>query len=434
MPARYGHFAGGIDLPEEKHATLDVPVRAAKIPQRLMLDYARFCFAQASPAVQPGARVSAGALLAKVPEGQGLNLFSPADATVREVTEKGMVLEDIEKWEHPGQPQGHMIWQALDMKRLRTEVLNSSLPIMRRGRVETLAGWLQRSIDFHSSHLIMNAMETQPYVTSEHRTLVEFGREALCGLVMLAHAGAFRRMTLVVDCDRTDGYNHLLDTLSEHNIEHVALPRKYPIGEDEILLSVLRKKEIPAGGNSCQIGVSVIDPWTCMMLYRLVVCEQRLGGRLVTLAFDNGIESGNYYVPLGMGVYDLLGPLRQPVIHGGPMNGRLCEPGDLVHYGTDALLVIEMTAPERSTQCIRCGWCIDHCPARLNVSELNSTYEMGNLARAKKLGVVSCINCGVCSYVCPAKLPLKDRMGQLKRMISDMTMALPLFHLKEGRK
>ncbi|HNX26331.1 MAG TPA: 4Fe-4S dicluster domain-containing protein [Phycisphaerae bacterium] len=434
MPARYGYFAGGIDLPEEKHATLDVPVRAAKIPQRLTLEFRRLCFSQASPEVSIGQKVSAGQLLARVPEGQGLNLFSPAQATVAEITDGGIVLEEVERWEHPGQPQGHMIWQALDMKRLRHEVLSSSLAIMRRGRVETLAGWLQRAIDYHCGHLVMNAMETQPYVTSEHRTLVEFGRESLYGMVMLARAGVFNRMTLVVDSDRTDDYGHLLDTLTEFNIEHVALPRKYPIGEDEILLSVLRKKEIPAGGNSCQTGASVIDPWTCMLLYRLIVCEQRLGGRLVTLAFDKGCESGNYFVPFGMGVYDLLGPIRQPVIHGGPMNGRLCTPDDVVNYGTDALLVIEMTSPERSTQCIRCGWCIDHCPARLNVSELNNAFETGNLARAKKLGVISCINCGVCSYVCPAKLPLKDRMGRLKSTINDMTNSLPLFHLREGRR
>ena len=434
MRASYGHFAGGIDLPEDKLATLDMPVRAAKVPQMLKLDFNRFCFTQATPVVTAGQRVAANELLATAPAGQGLNLYSPAAATVLEISEKGMVLDEIEKWELPGGVQGHMIWQALDMKRLRQEVLAASLPIVRRGRVEPLAAWLQRSVDYHCSHLIMNAMETQPCVTSEHRTLVEFGREALYGMVILARAGTFSRMTLVVDSDRTESYSHLLDTLAEYNIEHIALPRKYPVGEDEILLSVLRKKEIPAGGNSCQIGVSVIDPWTCMTLHRLMVCEQRLGGRLVTLAFDKGSESGNYFVPFGMGVYDLLGPVRQPVIHGGPMNGRLCEPDYVVGYGTDALLAIETTQPERSTQCIRCGWCIDHCPARLNVSELNNTFEMGNLARAKKLGVISCINCGVCSYVCPAKLPLKDRMGHLKKTIIDMNMALPLFNLHEGQR
>ena len=90
----------------------------------------------------------------------------------------------------------------------------------------------------------------------------------------------------------------------------------------------------------------------------------------------------------------------------------------VVTPATDALLAIGLTEAEPAGACIRCGWCTDHCPARLNVAALNDAYELGMVDLADRAGVRACVQCAVCSYVCPARLPLTVRVRQLKRAAS----------------
>lgn len=110
------------------------------------------------------------------------------------------------------------------------------------------------------------------------------------------------------------------------------------------------------------------------------------------------------------------------------MNGKLCRPDDTVDYKTNALLAIDPQPHTNATQCIRCGWCTDHCPARLNVSALNDTFEMSQINHAKKLGVIACVDCGICSYVCPARLPLHKRIRRLYKAVKSINSAMPLFN------
>ncbi len=100
------------------------------------------------------------------------------------------------------------------------------------------------------------------------------------------------------------------------------------------------------------------------------------------------------------------------------MVGLKCTPGAVVTPATDALLALEPTPYEPAGTCIRCGWCTDHCPSRLNVAALNDAFELGMVTLARRDGVHACVECGVCSYICPAKLPLTSRVRQLKRAVS----------------
>ena len=104
-------------------------------------------------------------------------------------------------------------------------------------------------------------------------------------------------------------------------------------------------------------------------------------------------------------------------VEGSPMSGRPLPPGAVVGPATDALLALEPAPPARAMQCIRCGWCVDHCPVRLNVAALNDDYELVRLDRARRRGVQACIDCGICSYLCPSHLSLTDRVGQLKEAL-----------------
>ncbi|MCK5557491.1 MAG: 4Fe-4S dicluster domain-containing protein, partial [Candidatus Hydrogenedentes bacterium] len=97
-------------------------------------------------------------------------------------------------------------------------------------------------------------------------------------------------------------------------------------------------------------------------------------------------------------------------------------------------LAMDPTPTGAAAQCIRCGWCRDHCPARLNVAVLNDLYELGQIESADKAGALACVECGVCSYICPARLPLAERLRQLKRTVLRTRQTMPLFHEPPGAR
>ena len=165
------------------------------------------------------------------------------------------------------------------------------------------------------------------------------------------------------------------------------------------------------------MGAAVVSAAAC-----LAVCRWVAGGvppthRVVTVSGEPAGETGNFLVPLGTACTELAAGPRT-LIHGGPMVALQCTENAVVTPATDALLAIGVTEAEPAGACIRCGWCTDHCPARLNVSALNDAYELGMVDLADRAGVRACVQCAVCSYVCPARLPLTARVRQLKRAAS----------------
>jgi len=133
-------------------------------------------------------------------------------------------------------------------------------------------------------------------------------------------------------------------------------------------------------------------------------------------------------VPFGTEVHVLIRAAKPPYLLNGPMIGAVCDGQAVVGPGNNVVLALDLTPVGAPSQCIRCGWCRDHCPARLNVAVLNDLYELGHVETADRLGALSCVECGVCSYVCPARLPLTQRVRALNRSIRQMRAGAPLFH------
>lgn len=254
-------------------------------------------------------------------------------------------------------------------------------------------------------------MEDQPYVSADHRLLVEYGRGALQGLTTLARAIGADHVLLAADQRHTEHYRSL--DRREPEIARYALPHKYPIGADAVLVKVLTRREMPPGGTTMDVGAAVIDLATCLAIYRVLAMGQVPLGRVVTIGGERAPRPANCWAPVGMPCRELL-PDDTPLLHGGPMNGLQCRPDSVVTFATDALLAVDAAPESIPTPCIRCGWCTDHCPARLNVAALNDAFELGLLQRAQRLGAQACMDCGVCSYICPARLPLSQRVRQLK--------------------
>jgi len=430
---RFGTFSGGIDLPYDKGPTLGAPIRQWEKVESLSLPLTSGAEPAAAPLVSKGQKVLKGQMIATGHD-EGPDVLSPADAVIRGFSTVQVARRDVMRnspavdleinstIELGESPPTEGDWRELDEAGLWDRLTSGQFTVHRPGGLP-LNTWILRARAKRCGLLVANAMEQQPLVTANHRLLVEFGAEVVEGLAILAQAGAIGSAALVVPRRRTDAYRGLLAAARLNNITRVALSHKYPTESDPILIKVLTRRSIVPGGTPMDARVAVIDPATCFAVYRWVVCGQRLGGRVVTVSGGERCEPGNYFVPFGTACRDLVGPDEPVVVHGGPMVGVLCGPNSVVTTGTDAVLSLSPSRHAAPSPCIRCGWCTDHCPARLNVAALNDDFELGQVAAARRGGVAACVGCGICTYVCPARLPLAQRVKELKQAVIEYAAA-----------
>jgi electron transport complex protein RnfC len=316
----------------------------------------------------------------------------------------------------PPEPKCVFDWAAADPDDLLERIRAGGLVTYRRTPVP-LARWIARARGRRCRTLIANAVEHEPYVTADHRVLAEYGEEVMGGLAVLAKAVGAADTVLAADRRRTPHYESSVDAGDRLGIERIALPHKYPVGADAILTKVLTRREAPPGAGTMAVGAAVVDAATCLAVWHWVVCGLSPAGRVVTLAGPRVAQPANLWVPFGADCRRLAGSGDGLLLHGGPMGGTACREGAVVTPATNAVLSLEAARPPLPSPCIRCGWCTDHCPARLNVAALNDAFELSLVARARRAGAPACVECGVCSYVCPARLPLTHRVKQLKRRI-----------------
>jgi len=424
---RYGSFKGGIELPDDKDQTLAVPIHRCRSPGRLRVPLSPCGGAAAKPLASRGQQVAAGERIAAAEDDSAVDVFAPLAGTVGGLTAvtvagryglaSSPAIELTELSEpRPIAPAEEVFdWRSAGPETLRSLLAAGGLATYRES-IEPLAALIARARGSRCGVLIANVMEDQPYVTADHRLLAEQGRDVVRGLALLARAIGAARVFLVADQRRTEAYRGCVQLAQQLGIEQVALSHKYPTGADAILVNILTKREMPPGGSTMQVGAAVVGAATCFAAYRQVACGQPPTGRVVTVSGDRLSGAGNFFVPFGMGCVELAGQAEPPLLHGGPMTGSRCGDDVVVGPATNAVLAIGAGAPPAGP-CIRCAWCTDHCPARLNVSAMNDAFELSQVDRAERLGAMACVECGVCSYVCPARLPLTQRMKRLKHAI-----------------
>jgi Na+-translocating ferredoxin:NAD+ oxidoreductase subunit C len=421
---RFGTFSGGIDLPDTKGSALNEPISSWDRIKNISLPLGPNARSAGTAIVKEGQSVKAGDLIANAPN-ESPDVFAPTGATVSglstiEVAGRYAMrrtpcveLKLSSKVEIPTSISPQCKWRSISDAALWDRVTEGQITVHRPGSAP-LSKWVLRARAKSCSLLIVNAMEQQPLVTANHRLLVDYGPQVLEGLAILGRATGITDMALIVPRRRTDAYRELSATSDKFNITQVALLHKYPTEADTILTKVLTRRSVPPGGTPMDVQVAVIDPATCFAAYRWVACGQRLGGRVVTVSDARDNSAGNYFIPFGTRCLDIVSPGDGIVVHGGPLIGLRCSDKTVVTPATDAVLSISPTPYTPSSPCIRCGWCTDHCPVRLNVASLNDDFELSLVKHAHRSGVTACVGCGVCSYICPARLPLMHRVRQLK--------------------
>ncbi len=277
--------------------------------------------------------------------------------------------------------------------------------------------------------LILNGCECEPYLTCDHRVMLERPEAVLRGLEIIAGQIGAERSYIGVEANKLDAVETLAERAGQDDrVEIVPLQVKYPQGAEKMLIDAVLKRAVPSGGLPIDVEVVSHNVGTAAALADFFDTGIPLIERVVTITGDGIARPGNLLVPIGtplQAVVDYCGGLdasARQVILGGPMMGHAQK--DLrapVSKGVSGILALKsaLSAERPEQPCIRCGRCLEACPMFLNPSRL------ATLARAEMADALAsyhqldCFECASCSFVCPSSIPLVQLMRVGKALVRD---------------
>ena len=272
--------------------------------------------------------------------------------------------------------------------------------------------------------LIINGVECEPFLTSDHRLMLERGEEVLIGVSILMKALKVDTAKIGIENNKPDAIAHLskLATAFQGITVH-PLKVKYPQGAEKQLIKALINREVPSGHLPLDVGAVVHNVGTAYAVYEAVQKNKPLFERVVTITGKSLTSPGNFFVRTGTPVNKLIeaaGGLPDDtgkIVNGGPMMGKALNNTDVpVVKGTSGIILFPANESERAAinPCIRCAKCISACALNLEPYLLMTLVEKGLFERAEHERITDCMECGSCSYICPAGRPLLDyiRLGK----------------------
>jgi len=424
---------GGVHPPENKFSA-NKPIENLGLPKQVSIPIAQHIGAPSKPVVKKKDKVKTGDIIA---ESQGFvssNIHSSVSGTVSKVGEiidttgfkKPAVIIDVEddEWNDSIDTGSDIIRDcSLSSQEIVDKILQGGIVGMGGA---TFPSHVKLSVPEGKKidTLVINGVECEPYLTSDHRVMLERGEEMLVGIKLLKKALGVNHVLIGIEHNKPDAIEHVSHLVSkEENIEVYPLKVKYPQGGEKQLIKALLNREVPSGGLPLDVGVVVHNVGTSLAAYEAVQKNKPLVERVVTVTGKSLSKPSNFLVRIGTPVRDLIeaaGGLPEDtgkVVGGGPMMGKALSSLDVpVVKGTSGILVIPEKDAYRDEEfnCIRCGKCVDVCPMGLEPYLLKQLAQLERYEECEDNAIMDCMECGSCSFTCPARVPLLDyiRLGK----------------------
>jgi electron transport complex protein RnfC len=420
----FGH--GGIFPVEHKELTAGKAVRRLPFPPRLYVPLSQHKGAPARPLVRAGQEVVRGEPIAESAGFVSVPMHAPATGRVKAIslwpTPEGPKSDAIVIDVYEASTQEVLYEEPIDVLALSPKEIASAV------QAAGLVGLGGAAFPSHVKMLppegkvidalVVNGCECEPYLTCDHRIMLEQTDALLKGIRIAQRATGAKRVLIGVEDNKLDAVTQLRERIpAGENIVVEAVESKYPQGAEKMLIKSLLGREVPEGGLPSDLGVAVFNVGTLAQMGELLPNGRGLIERVITVSGPGVERPGNYLVPLGTPVSFILEQVgthaeANEVILGGPMMGMTVSSLDVpVTKGVSGLVVYEAGDADQRWRfefpCIKCGRCVDACPMNLNPSML------GQLAKARDYGRMAgeyhlnlCFECGCCAYVCPSNIPL----------------------------
>ena len=418
------NFKHGVHPPELKELTAAVPIRRLPYPAELVLPLRQHAGAPARPVVRAGDRVERGD---KIGEADGF-MSTPVHASA------AGTVQDIGLWPHPDgsyapavriavdryspqAPRPRLVpeWTRLEPKALIAAIGEAGVVGLGGAAFPTHVK-LSPPKDVTIDTVLINGCECEPYLTADHRTMVEYPERVHLGVRIMMRCLGVRRAVIGIERNKPDAIEAIRATLPDDlDVTMQALEVKYPQGAEKMLIKAVLDREVPSGKLPMHVGVIVQNVASAATIAEVFETGLPLIERIVTVTGRGVRRPGNLIVPVGTRVGDLidacggLTPDAREIIFGGPMMGTAQATLDIpLLKSTTGVVVLSAaeTRPHETYPCIRCGRCLEACPVFLNPQLLGQLALKDRYADMAAARLADCMLCGCCGYACPSNIPL----------------------------
>ncbi len=424
---------GGVH-PAENKLSAASPIREAGLPKQAVFSMFQHIGAPAKPVVQKGDVVKVGTLLAEAGGFVSAPIYSSVSGKVSKVdvaldasnTRRLAVYVDVEgdEWEES-------IDRSADLVKLSDRPELDSKTIVEKIKNAGIVGLGGATFPCHvklcpppgckAECVIINAVECEPYLTADHRLMLEHADEILVGVSLIMKAVDVQKGYIGIENNKPDAIKLMTEKAQEYpNIEVVPLQVKYPQGGEKQLIDAVIGRQVPAPpAIPINVGAVVQNVGTAFAIYQAVMKNKPLIDRIITVTGKSVSNPSNLLARLGTPFQQLIdecGGLPEDtgkIIGGGPMMGKaLMSLETPMTKGSSGLLIMNEKEARRSEPepCIRCAKCVSACPMGLEPYLLATVSAQADWETAESNDIVSCIECGSCQFTCPSHRPLLDNI------------------------
>lgn len=421
-------FFGGVSLATRKENTRRKPLsRLEHPPEQVVIPLLMSSLGTAEPIVRPGEQVTVGQPIAKGVD-LGVSVHASVSGRVTAIEDRPhpwgdtspaiVIHNDGQDTPWPQLPDP-IPSDQLNLALLLERVQQAGIAGMGGGAYPT-AEKLRQAAD-HVDTFIINAAECEPYITADHRLLLERSDQILRGARAIARCVGAQRAVLVTEGDKlnaAEAVERRLRKQRQGKVELYTLRTRYPSGAERQIIQTVTGREIPAGSDPLSEKCLVLNVATVFAIQEALSKGLPLTHRAVTVTGGAVARPRNLWVPIGTPLRCLLesaGGLREEsrlILTGGPMMGSPIQNLEApVIKSTNALVCLADSERRREAQesvCIRCGKCVTACPMHLSPVFIAQALRQNEVQKLSRLHPQDCIECGCCSYVCPARIPLVE--------------------------
>lgn len=429
-------FKKGVHPPHGKHFTEDKKVEVLLPKGDLVFPMSQHIGAPCEPLVKKGDRVLVGQKIGDAKGFVSAPIHSSVSGTVKNVLTMphpngtkvtSIIIENDGLYEEAPEIKPRENYNELTKEEILKIISDAGIVGMGGAGFPThvkLAPPSDKKIDT----IIVNGAECEPYLTCDHRLMLENAKEIIEGLKIILKLFPGVKGFIGIENNKMNAVKVMKEAAaSESNIEVVVLKTKYPQGAEKQLIYAITGREVPSGKLPADAGCIVQNVDTVFEIYNAVAKGRPLMERIVTVTGEAVKEPKNLKVKLGTSFKELIeacgGFKEDPVkiIAGGPLMGITISTLDLpVIKGTSGILALtkaQAVLPEESS-CIRCGRCVEACPMNLVPSTLDSFVKRREYEAFEENNGMDCIECGCCTLVCPAKRHLTQSCREGKRTVT----------------